>query len=536
MDTSAATPPITDHDPADTISPREPSAASAALSGVLAAAAGLGVGELLASFVTAWPSPVVAVGDLVIANSPQPVVKWAIDTFGTNDKAVLIGGTLVILAAVAAWLGVVVQRRPGTALGGVAGFTVVAGYAAISGPSGGLGAVTPVVGVGLTAATVLLVLASGLANAPPEALPETTRAALEPVSRRRFLSLASIVVVGTAATVTAGRFLVSGFDVGAARAALRLPDPVESLDLPIPDDARVPVDGISDFVTSNDDFYRIDINLQLPQIDPDRHVVSVTGMVDQPLGIPFPDLLRRDLIDLPITMTCVSYEIGGELVGTAVWRGIRLRDLLDEAGVQDGADQIVGRSVDGYTCGFPLEAAYDRDAMLVVGMNGEPLPVEHGFPVRLITPGIYGYVGATKWLSEIEITRFDEFEQYWVPRGYDEQAPIKTMSRIDTPAALASLDPGEQVIAGVAWAQTRGIERVEVQIDDEAWQEATLSRAVNDVTWVQWHLPWEPTGGRHQLRVRATDGSGETQTADRAGIVPNGVSGQHSIPVTVRDT
>jgi len=288
-------------------------------------------------------------------------------------------------------------------------------------------------------------------------------------------------------------------------------------------------------VTSNEDFYRIDINLQVPRIDPDEHVIRVTGMVDQPLEIPFRRLLERDLIDIPITMTCVSYEIGGDLVGNAVWRGIRLRDLLDEAGVRADADQIVGRSVDGYTCGFPLAAAYDRDAMVVVGMNGEPLPPEHGFPVRLITPGIYGYVGATKWLSEIEVTRFDAFEQYWVPRGYDERAPIKTMSRIDTPAALANLEPGEQMIAGVAWAQTRGIARVEVQVDDGDWQQATLSRAISDVTWVQWRLPWEAGPGRHQLRVRATDGDGQLQTEERTEIVPNGVSGQHSIPVTVRD-
>ena len=218
-----------------------------------------------------------------------------------------------------------------------------------------------------------------------------------------------------------------------------------------------------------------------------------------------------------------------------MWRGVRLRDLLEEAGVQADADQIVGRSVDGYTCGFPLEAAFDRDAMVVVGMNGEPLPIEHGFPVRLITPGIYGYVGATKWLGEIEVTRFDTVEQYWVPRGYDAEAPIKTMSRIDTPEGLSTLPPGEQVIAGVAWAQTRGVGRVEVQIDEDDWQEATLATAVNDVTWVQWTYVWEATPGRHTIRVRATDGAGETQTDERVEVVPNGATGWHGLPVTVQD-
>jgi DMSO/TMAO reductase YedYZ molybdopterin-dependent catalytic subunit len=505
------------------------------LSGVLAAALGLGVGELLAGQVRSWPSPVIAVGDLVIANSPQPVTRWAIDTFGTNDKAVLIGGTLAILAALAAGLGVLVQRRPGLAIGGVVAIGIVAGAAVRTNPVGGLGALVPVLGVVVVSILALLVLATGLANRPPAMLPAPARSALVGVGRRRFLALASVVAVGAMATTTAGRLLVGSLDVAGARAALSLPEPARSVDLPIPGEADVEVPGVGDLVTSNDDFYRIDINLSLPQIDPAAHVVRVTGMVDTPLEIAFRDLLARDLVDIPITMTCVSYEIGGDLVGNAVWRGILLRDLLDEAGVRPEADQVVGRSVDGYTCGFPLEAAYDRDAMVVVGMNGEPLPVEHGFPVRLITPGIYGYVGATKWLAEIELTTFAAFDQYWVPRGYDALAPIKTMARIDTPAPLAPLDPGPQTIAGVAWAQTRGIEAVEVQIDDGAWESATLARAINAVTWVQWRYEWAADPGRHQLRVRAVDGDGVVQTEERTAITPNGVSGRHSIPVIVRE-
>jgi DMSO/TMAO reductase YedYZ molybdopterin-dependent catalytic subunit len=530
MTTTSAAPPGSTHDDAGS---RARSRGLAALSGVLAAAAGLGVGELLAGFVVAWPSPVVAVGDLVIAGSPPAVTSFAIDVFGTNDKLALIVGTLIILAGVAAVLGQLVQRRPGRALAGVLGFGLVAAAAVVTTATGGVTALVPVVAVTLTAAITLLVLASGLANRPPEALPDPARDALAPVSRRRFLTLASTVAVGAAATASAGRFLLDGFDVDAARAALSLPGPAERVNLPIPDAASLDVDGITPLVTDNADFYRIDINLQVPQIDPDQHVLRVTGMVDQPLEIAYLDLLERDLVDIPITMTCVSYEIGGDLVDTSVWRGIRLRDLLDEAGVHADADQVVGRSVDGYTCGFPVEAAYDRDAMVVVGMNGEPLPPEHGFPLRLITPGIYGYVGATKWLGEIELTRFDTFEQYWVPRGYDAQAPIKTMSRIDTPQGLDRMPPGETMIAGVAWAQTRGIERVEVQIDEADWQEATLAEAVSDVLWVQWTYRWEATPGRHTIRVRATDGTGETQTEERAEIVPDGVSGWHSLPVTI---
>jgi DMSO/TMAO reductase YedYZ molybdopterin-dependent catalytic subunit len=436
---------------------------------------------------------------------------------------------------VAAAAGVLVQRRPGLALTVVAGIGAVAGLAVSTGPLGGVLAVIPVLGTTLTAALTLLVLASGLADRPPPGLPEPARTVVAPLSRRRFLGLASFVTLGAAATAAAGRALVGTFDVDAARAALGLPRPVDRLDLPVPSSASPEVEGLSPFLTTNEDFYRIDINLELPRIDPATHVLRVTGLVDQPLDLPFTQLLERPMVDVPITMTCVSNELGGDLVDTAVWRGFHLRDLLDDAGVRPDADQIVGRSVDGYTCGFPVEAAYDRDTLVVVGMNGDPLPLEHGFPLRLVTPGLYGYVGATKWLAEVELTRFDAFDQYWVPRGYAARAPIKTMSRIDTPQGLDRLSPGEVVVAGVAWAQTRGISRVEVQVDDGVWRQAELATAVRDDVWVQWTYPWEATPGRHVLRVRATDGDGETQPEERVGVRPDGATGWHALPVQVAD-
>jgi DMSO/TMAO reductase YedYZ molybdopterin-dependent catalytic subunit len=512
-----------------------PARGLAALSGVLAAAAGLGVGELLAALATSWPSPVVAVGDVVIANTPQPVTRWAIDTFGTADKAVLIGGTLALLALAAAGLGVLATRRLGLALGGIGVIGLLAAGATLSAVGTGASALVPAAGTAVVAALTLLVLLSGLARRPVLETPAVVERGLAPLSRRRFLTLASVVVAGTAATATAGRLLIGSFDVAAARAALALPEPASTENLPLPDDATFEVEGLTSYVTSNEDFYRIDINLELPRIDPETHELGVVGMVDRELRIPFRELLQRDLVEIPITMTCVSYELGGDLVGNALWRGIRLRDLLDEAGVQADADQIVGRSVDGYTCGFPLEAAYDRDALVVVGMNGEPLPLEHGFPLRLITPGIYGYVGATKWLQEIELTRFDRFDQYWAPRGYDELAPIKTQARIDTPRGLATVDPGRVPIAGVAWAQTRGVERVEVSIDDGDWQEAELAPAVGDVTWVPWMLPFDAEPGRHTVRARATDGTGATQPEERTSVAPNGADGWHTTVFTVRD-
>lgn len=507
----------------------------AALSGVLAAAAGLGVGELLAALSTSWPSPVVAVGDRVIGATPQPVTRWAIDTFGTADKPVLIAGTLVLLALAAAGIGVLGRRRPGLAALGIVGFGVLGGAATLLSPGAGPTALGPAVATALTAVVALLVLLSGLARRPVVAGPAPLERGLGALSRRRFLTLASVVGAGAAASATAGRLLISSFDIDAARAALALPEPARRTDLPLPDDVTFDTPGLTPYVTSNADFYRIDINLELPRIDPETHVLRVHGMVDQELTIPFPDLLRRDLLEIPLTMTCVSNEVGGRLVGNAVWLGVPIRELLDEAGVRPEADQIVGRSVDGYTCGFPVGAAYDRDAMVVVGMNGEPLPLEHGFPLRLVTPGIYGYVGSTKWLGEIEVTRFDAFDQYWVPRGYAAEAPVRTQARIDTPRGLATVDPGTVPIAGVAWAQTRGVERVEVRIDDGDWQDAELAPAVGDATWVPWRLPFDARPGRHTVTVRATDGTGEVQTEERTGVAPDGASGRHTTVFTVRD-
>jgi hypothetical protein len=261
-------------------------------------------------------------------------------------------------------------------------------------------------------------------------------------------------------------------------------------------------------------------------------------MVDEELSFTFDDLLGRTVVEHDITLTCVSNTPGGELVGNARWLGVRLDELLAEAGVQPGADQLVGRSIDGYTCGFPLEAATDgRNAMVAFGMNGEPLPLAHGFPARLIVPGLYGYVSATKWLVEIEVTRFDEFDQYWVPRGYADRAPVKLMSRIDSVDGLGTLTrnaDGTAAIGGVAWAQTRGISDVEVQLDDGDWLSADLGDALNDDTWRQWAFRWTPaTTGRTSIRCRATDGDGVIQTDARSEPLPDGASGHHQIVVFV---
>jgi DMSO/TMAO reductase YedYZ molybdopterin-dependent catalytic subunit len=356
---------------------------------------------------------------------------------------------------------------------------------------------------------------------------------LVPNDRRRFLAGAAAATTGAVLLGSFGRQARQRFSAAGDRAALVIPKARKPL-APVPTGVVAPVDGVSPFFTQNRDFYRIDTALTVPQVTVDGWRLSVTGMVDDPFELSYDELLQLPLVESDITLTCVSNEVGGRLLGTARWLGVRLDDLLATAGLDPTADQIVGRSVDGYTCGFPIAALDGRDALVAIGMNGELLPLEHGFPARLIVPGLYGYVSATKWLTEVEVTRFDRFDQYWVERGWVDDAPIKVQSRIDTPKGLSTVDSGPVAIGGVAWAQTRGIERVEVQLDDGDWVETTLADELNVVTWRQWSYAWDATPGRHTVRVRATEKNGPIQTPERTEPFPSGATGQHQIVVIVR--
>jgi hypothetical protein len=256
--------------------------------------------------------------------------------------------------------------------------------------------------------------------------------------------------------------------------------------------------------------------------------------VRNPFTVSYADLLAMPMIERYITLACVSNDVGGGLIGNARWLGVPLKGLLERAGPLPGADQVVGRSADGFTVGTPTEVLMDgRDALVAVGMNGEPLPIEHGFPVRLVVPGLYGYVSATKWLTELELTSFHDFSAYWVPRGWAAQAPIKTESRIDTPRDGSRPKGGQVTVAGVAWAQHRGISKVEVQVDDGPWQPATLGPVPSVDTWRQWSFAWTASKGKHRLTVRATDNSGALQIQDQAPPAPDGATGWHSIEVEV---
>ncbi|MFN0092871.1 MAG: molybdopterin-dependent oxidoreductase, partial [Acidimicrobiales bacterium] len=356
---------------------------------------------------------------------------------------------------------------------------------------------------------------------------------LDPAATRRgFFAWTGAAAAGAAVAGGVGRRLSGATSkVEEARAQVTLPP----LPAPEPPAGRLDdVAGISPYLTPNGEFYRIDTALVTPRVDPSSWRLKVRGLVERPFALSFDELLALPSISQAVTIACVSNEVGGELVGNAVWQGVPLAELLDRAGVGADATQVVGRSVDGWTGGFPTEIALDgRPAMVAYAMNGEPLPVRNGFPARLIVPGLYGYVSATKWLTEIELTRLDRFDGYWIPRGWSKLGPIKLQSRIDTPRADDVRRAGPVAVAGVAWAPTRGISGVEVRIGDGAWLPARLGPALSDLTWVQWVFDWDAAPGQHRITVRAIDGDGSIQTADRAPVVPNGATGLHAIWVTV---
>nr|WP_233434364.1 molybdopterin-dependent oxidoreductase [Nocardia yamanashiensis] len=502
---------------------------AAALAGVLAAATVLGVGHLAAALVDPAASPFYALGATVVDHTPHALKDAAIRRFGSHDKDALFVSMAVVMLAGALLIGLLERRRPlGSAL--LAALGALTAAAALQRPTA-----TPLFALPALAGTIagIAVLRILVTRAPRSHESVVPTAELAEHSRRRFLLLAAGAGAVVAAATTTGRLLATRLhDVAANRSRFLLPRVAAA---PTVAGVELPVDGITPFQTASRDFYRVDTALSLPAVLSSEWTLRIHGMTDRTVEFDFDRLRDRTPVERMITLTCVSNEVGGQLAGTARWLGYPLAELLSEAGIHPDADMLLSRSSDGFTAGTPLSAIFDgRDALLAIGMNGEPLPVEHGYPARLVIPGLYGYVSATKWVVDLEITRFDQARAYWTERRWADRAPIKTAARIDVPAAFATVDAGPVTVAGVAWAQRRGIERVEVQVDEQPWQQATLAAEYSIDTWRQWVWQWQATPGTHTLRVRATDHTGATQTDVRAAPFPNGSSGWHNRVVTVR--
>ena len=535
MQTTEQTDALHGAEPAETTTGRVTGWA-AALAGVIAAAVALATAEVVSPLLGVALSPVLSIGNRVIDAAPPPLKDLAIDLFGTADKPVLIGGILLTVALVAAGIGLLAARRR---MLGILGVGVLAAAGFVAGLTDVqidfVGALVPNLLAFVAGSAALLWL---LRDAQPKHAGDGADGADEVgVDRRGLLRTGGVLAVLAAGGAWFGSFLSARNSSAAAREEIALPAPAEPA-TDVPAGASPDVAGLDPYITPNAEFYRIDTALSPPQVDVESWSVRITGMVDNPIELTYADLQSRPLVEKLVTLACVSNEVGGELVDNARWLGVPLQELLDEAGVQDGASQVVGRSVDGFTAGFPTAVVDGRGAMVAIGMNGEPLPVEHGFPARLVVPGLYGYVSATKWLSEIELTTLEAFDAYWIPRGWAKEGPIKTQSKIDVPRTQATVDRGTVAVAGTAWAPTRGIQRVEVRVDQGRWQEAELAAPVTDDTWRQWVYRWDTTGvepGSHTLFVRATDGTGETQTEEVAPPRPDGASGYHEIQVTVSD-
>ena len=502
------------------------------VAGVAAVVLGTGVGELVAGAVAPASSPVAAIGSALIDIAPTWAKDAAIALFGTADKIALIVGIALVMLVVAALAGWLQARFPPWGLVVAAALGAVGAVVAATRPGAGPLAWAPAVVAGVVATTALWLLTRILPRAaPPVGGSDPRSAPADPrlgPSRRAFFAWAGAAAAAgiLAAAVGSVRSTASA-TVAAIRRALRLPEAAVAASA-VPAGAELGLPGLARVVTPNGSFYRIDTALIVPEVDPAGWRLRVHGMVADEFELTWDELMELPLEESWTTLACVSNEVGGTLIGNAKWLGYPVRRLLERARPTADADMVLSRSVDGFSASTPLESLTDgRNAILAVGMNDEPLPIEHGFPARLVVPGLYGYVSATKWVESLEVTRFDQDRAYWSDRGWSERGPIKLQSRIDVPRKGQGLSAGDAVIAGVAWHQGIGIAGVEVQVDDGPWQDADLATAISDDTWVQWSLPWTASAGDHLIRCRATGKDGERQTPDRAAPAPDGATGWH---------
>lgn len=507
---------------------REVPTSVAALAGLLAAGLTLGVSHLVAAVAVPTGSPLVAMGGAVVDATPAWLKDAAVAAFGTQDKTALFVAMGLVLAVCAAGIGALARTRPVAATWCVVGVGVLGALAVLGRPDAGAFAVVPsavgvLVGAGALRGMLTRAARGHLPTGPDDGF-----------DRRAFLGAAVLVTVAaglsTAVGVTVERL---GRAATAARELVRLPAPAVPA-AAVPATAGVGLPGVGPFLTPNAEFFRIDTALAVPRVDPSTWRLRVHGMVDREVEIDLAELLAAPLVETHLTLACVSNPVGGDLVGTATWLGLPVRELLARARPSPGADMVLSTSADGFTASTPIEALTDgRDALLAVGMNGEPLPLAHGFPVRMVVPGLYGFVSATKWLVDLEVTTFAAQQAYWTVRGWSERGPVKTSSRIEVPRDGTSVEAGRVEVGGTSWAQHTGIVGVEVRVDDGAWEPADLADEVSTDTWRQWSYAWEAAPGTHRLQVRAVDASGRPQTAREAPVVPDGATGLHEIEVRV---
>lgn len=523
-----------------------------ALLGVLSAAVVLAVAELFAVFISPASSPLFAAGSLVIDLAPAWLKDLTIALFGTNDKIVLLVCLAILVLIVAVVIGLLEFARPswGVILLVLAGViaTIAVTTRAQASASWPMPTVLGIVAGVLVLRLTMIRLRRWVQSAPATAATARTVAGpddtqrhtaagnrVPAASRRDFLRIVGVASVGAVLVGVGARVVNAGATVvDAVRTALTLPTPAVAA-APIPASASLNVPGISPIITPNADFYRIDTALVVPNIDADEWSLKITGMVENEIEITFAELLALPLIETAATLSCVSNVVGGDLVDNAMWLGYPIRELLAQAKPLAGADMVLSRSIDGFTASTPLEALQEesRESILAVGMNGEPLPREHGFPVRMVVPGLYGYVSATKWVVEMQVTRFADATAYWTDRGWSAMGPVKVQSRIDVPTQGSSVEAGTVAVAGVAWAPNTGITGVEVRIDGGSWNDAELATAISADTWVQWVYEWEASAGEHVIEVRATDAASTTQSGVPLPVVPDGAEGWHTIRVQV---
>jgi DMSO/TMAO reductase YedYZ molybdopterin-dependent catalytic subunit len=520
---------------ASTVAPMAVASSNARMiAGVAAASVSLGVAQLVGIAFGARADARAAIGSAAVDLTPGPIKEWAIQTLGSLDKLFVAVVVLVVIATIAAIAGTLETRRRPLGSAVIAAAGVLGCIAVLSRPGAAALDTIPTVAGAACGVAALRLLTLRFWSGPRD--PEDSANHGEPDAGRRRLVMLGLLGLGVVSGVVGAVITRLVHSVAADRNSFTLPRPRTSAP-PIPADVQPNGVALPSFVTASADFYRVDTALSVPQLSHGDWRLRIHGMVDREATYSFNDLADFDVVEMVTTLTCVSNPVGGSLISTGVWIGYRVADLLARAGVHADADMLLSTSIDGFTAGTPVEALTDgRDALLAVGLNGQPLPIEHGYPARLVVPGLYGYVSATKWVVDMELTRFDRAEAYWTRMGWAPRAPIKTESRIDVPKGGQTVPMGPVVFGGVAWAQNRGVRAVEVLIDDGVWQPAEQGASYSNQTWRLWSFPWQAKGpGKHTITVRATDNTGAVQTADQVETVPDGATGWHTVHFTVAE-